>query len=538
MKKQLFYILLLLVGCNAFAQQITTKIDKTKNKIGAQFNLTLRTTVDTNTEVVFPRSTNFGGMEVIRDFVIDTIKKDDKYELIKKYGLAQFDSGKYSVPPLKILINKQPFYSDKLEVEVSNIKVDTLKQKMYDIKSIVEVEQPIGSWWIYLLILLAIIGIGFLVYKLIKRYQIKKLDAEIYKTPIEKATSLLKNLENKQLWQKGEIKSYYVELTDIARNYIEEEIQIPAMESTTTELITALRNVARRKNMKLSKETLINLEKVLKQADLVKFAKVQPLDFEIEEDKKRIVTSIVRIHEAVPEVVVDPGDSALDELLKQKLLKKKRQKRILLSIVAVVIAFLAAITILIAVKGLDYVKDNFLGHPTKELLEGEWVKSEYGNPPITIETPKVLKRTDLSKSIPEGAGAMIKGMQAFTYGSFLDNFSVTVSTLTYKQQMQIDLAKGMESGIHVFESKGAKNILSDQQEFETKDGVSGRKGFGTFSVIDPIQQKSIRMYFEILLFGQENGLQQIIIVHEEGDKYAEQISERVLKSVELKKSGE
>jgi NO-binding membrane sensor protein with MHYT domain len=39
----------------------------------------------------------------------------------------------------------------------------------------------------------------------------------------------------------------------------------------------------------------------------------------------------------------------------------------------------------IATRGFDFVKDNIIGHPTKELLEGEWVKSEYGNPGIVIE---------------------------------------------------------------------------------------------------------------------------------------------------------
>jgi hypothetical protein len=37
------------------------------------------------------------------------------------------------------------------------------------------------------------------------------------------------------------------------------------------------------------------------------------------------------------------------------------------------------------------------------------------------------------------------------------------------------------------------------------------------------------------LFSQDGGLQQIMIVHEEGDKYANEISDRILSSVELKK---
>jgi hypothetical protein len=41
------------------------------------------------------------------------------------------------------------------------------------------------------------------------------------------------------------------------------------------------------------------------------------------------------------------------------------------------------------------------------------------------------------------------------------------------------------------------------------------------------------MYYEMLVFGQQGGLQQIIIAHKEGDTYGEQISDRMLNSVEL-----
>ncbi len=535
MKKHIAFILLFLcLGLNAFAQQnrITTSIDTTRNKIGAQFNLTLKTTVDTSDLVVFPSGTNFGNLEVIRSYVIDTIKKDNQYELIKKYGLTQFDSGKYAIPRLPVLINEKRFYSDSLKIEISNVKVDTLKQKMYEIKAITKVDAPLGSWWKYVLGLLLIIGIGFLVYYLIKKLQVKKLEKEIYKTPIEKATSLLKNLETKQLWQKGEIKSYYSELTDIARIYIEEEIHIPAMESTTTELITALRKVANQKKMKLSKETLRDLEKVLQQADLVKFAKSKPLDFEITEDKKRIENSIVLIHKAVPEVVIDEGDNALDELLKEKLLKKQRNKRILLGVVSVIVLLFASIVILIATKGFDFVKDNLLGHPTKDLLQGEWVSSQYGYPGITIESPKVLKRVDNQK-LPTDDAAMVKDMQNFAYGSLLDNFYIMVSTFRFKQEMEMDLPKSLDISLKLMENQGAVNLIGDQTEFTTKEGLTGLKGFGTFSNIDPKNKKSIKMYYEIVLFGQQGGLQKIVIIHEEKDGYAKEISERMLNSVEL-----
>jgi hypothetical protein len=76
---------------------------------------------------------------------------------------------------------------------------------------------------------------NWIVYWFVKRQQ-KKIEEEVYKTPIEKTLKL----RNKRALAKGEVKAYYSELTDIARNYIEEAIDIPAMESTLR-LITGLR---------------------------------------------------------------------------------------------------------------------------------------------------------------------------------------------------------------------------------------------------------------------------------------------------------
>ena len=196
MKKLLLYFLF---STAVFAQQkqVTTSIDTTKNKIGAEFKLTLKTNVDTLSKVVFPNSRNFGALEVIQSYPIDTIRKNDRYELIKKYGLTQFDSGRYTIPSIKILINNKAFLTDSIKVEVANVQVDTLKQKMYDIKDIVKANEGIGDWWKYLLALVLIGGLGALVYWYFKIRQKEKTEEVIYKTPIEKATTLLNNLEKK-----------------------------------------------------------------------------------------------------------------------------------------------------------------------------------------------------------------------------------------------------------------------------------------------------------------------------------------------------
>ncbi|MFV8362434.1 hypothetical protein ACNQGO_03495 [Flavobacterium sp. ZT3P35] len=541
MKKQL-YLLLLLLSTAVFAQQkqVVTGIDTTKNKIGAEFKLSIKTTVDTSARVIFPKLKNVGALEVIQSYPIDTVKMDGRYELIKKYGLTQFDSGRYVVPSIKIFINSKPFLTDSLLVEVANVQVDTLKQKMFDIKDIAPADNSIGDWWKYVLIVALILGIGVFIYWFIKKRQEKKLHQEIYKTPIEKATSLLDTLEKKELWQKGEVKAYYSELTDIARNYIEEAIEIPAMESTTSELIQGLRTASVKKKMTLSQEIIENLERVLKQADLVKFAKSKPLDFEITDDRNKIQKVILTLDNSIPVEVPVEEDMLLNEAQRIKQiqiqLRKQRNKRVVTAVASAVFLLVATTLFFVVTKGFDFVKDNVLGHPTKELLEGEWIKSDYGNPGIVIETPKVLKRVDLTKTLPKEGMALIKEMQSFAYGSVLDPFYLMVSTLKFKQQTQIDLKKSMDGVLQSMEVQGAQNMIVKQEEFETKEGVKGVKAYGTFSQINAITKSSTKLYYEALLFSQEGGLQQILLLHEEGDTYANQISERVLNSVELKQA--
>jgi hypothetical protein len=539
MKNSFYLFAFALLSTAVFAQQkpVATSIDKNKNKIGAEFKVTYKTLVDTLSKVVFPNLRNFGALEVIQSYPIDTVKDGGRYELTKRYGLTQFDSGKYTIPAIKILIGNKPVFTDSIKVEVSPVAVDTLKQKLYDIKPITEVPSSKSWLWKLLLVLLALGAIGYGIYWWMKKRQTKKIEEEIYKTPIEKATSLLNVLEKKQLWQKGEVKEYYSELTDIARNYIEEAIEIPAMESTTSELIEALRIASMKKKMALSQETIENLEKVLKQADLVKFAKSKPMDFEITEDRKKIERSIITLDKAIPEVVETEEDLLLNEMQRQEQLKmqlrKKRKQRILTAVGFVIGSVIGIFIFLVMTKGFDYVKDNIIGKQTKELLEGEWVFSEYGNPAVRIETPQVLKRVDNTKAFGKQTLGMFKESSSFVFGSMQGSFYIAVSTAKPKDESEYDLEKGLQGTVNGF---GGQDIAMQQADFQTKEGIEGIKGFGTFVKIDPIAKKSMKIYFDILIFKEANGFQQIIILHEEGDKYAEQITERMLNSVELQKA--
>ena len=534
--KKLYAILFLFVALTAFGQQkpVQTSIDSTKIKIGSQAKLTLKATVDTSAKVSFPQGKMFGQLEVINSYPVDTIRKGAIYELVKKYGLTQFDSGRYVIPRLPVVINNKTIQTDSLALEVNNIVVDTLKQKMFDIKPVVTVKNDYSVWIWFFITLLVLGGIGYGTWWYLKKRKQQPVKAipTVVITPIEKATAELQNLEKKELLQRGEVKEYYSELSDIARTYIEEAVHIPAKESTTGELIEAMRNAVLRKKMSLKQDTFEQLEEVLRAADMVKFAKSRPLDFEIAQDRNRIEKTIVVIDRSIPEETPEDEDHTQRWLEAQR--KKQEQKRKRVILWSSVAGGLLVVIILFATFGLDYLRDNFFGQPTKELLDGQWVKSEYGNPGITVETPKVLKRMDVATIVPKETMALLKDMNLFSYGAMFGDFYVEVSTATYKQETNVDLNGAAEGVVKLWESRGASNILIKTEDFNTDKGITGLRAYGNMTLPDPITKKPVRAYYELFFFKQQNGLQQIFILHREGDEYGMQILDRIKKSIELR----
>ena len=88
--------------------------------------------------------------------------------------------------------------------------------------------------------------------------------------PYEEAVQALASLKEKALWQNGQEKAYYTEITEIIRHYIDRRFNVNAMEMTSTQLLELLTNdeVADAKG---------ELRNILNIADFVKFAKMRPL---------------------------------------------------------------------------------------------------------------------------------------------------------------------------------------------------------------------------------------------------------------------
>lgn len=524
--------------------QVTSSIDSTSIKIGEQITYKIEVEADSIELVVFPEGQTFLPLEMIESYKVDTTKLDAKYNLIKKYGLTQFDSGVYTIPRQKIIIGSQTFFTDSLKVEVNNIVVDTTKQGLYDIKPIVEVEKSSSDWWKYLLYILLILAIivGLLYWFIWREKPLTQEEQIALLPPYEKAKMALQELDKSSYLQNDEIKEYYSELTGIIRTYLNEKVYDHALESTTEELINRLQLLKDGQQIELSMEDISAIEIILKRADLVKFAKSKPDKALAILDRNTIDIEIDHVKEALPEPTEE--EKLLDQKYKEEQKRKKKRRKIIITIVVAVFLLIATFAGFVIRYGFTYVKDTVFGHESKELLEiKEWVTSEYGAPGITITTPIVLKRTHAE--IPEELKDKVE-VTMFTYGDLASNIDIAIGTTKFQdfgeqakqteegeQKNKIDLNQASENSIRTLESKGVKNIIVKNEQFITPNGAEGLKTFGTASFPSAFPDKFESGNYILLGFTSENILQSVMLTWKDNDVYADQIMERILNSIEL-----
>jgi len=512
--------------------QVTSSIDSTSIKIGEQITYNIQVETDSTNLVVFPEGQTFTPLEMIESYAIDTVKSKDKFSLIKKYGLTQFDSGSYTIPRQKIIVGDNTFFTDSLKVEVNAIAVDTTKQGLYDIKPLIEVKKRGSNWWKYLVVTLLILGVvaALLWWFIWRQKPLSEEEKIALLPPYDRAKLALQKLDESHYLEHEQLKDYYSELTLIIRKYLDEKVYDHALESTTDELISKLRLLKDGNQIDLSTETIKNLESILRRADLVKFAKSAPDVALAELDRNTIDAEIDHVKEVLPEPTEE--EKLLDEQYREEQERKKKRKKTWLTVGISVFLLLATITGFSLKYGFDYVKDTIIGHESKELLEGEWVTSQYGVPPITISTPRVLKR--MQPPIPEEAKQQVE-MTMFGYGSLLEGFHVYVITtkLNNLGNNKIELEQIAEQSIKMIEQQGVENMLVKNDKFSTPNGAEGLKVHGSGDFPTLMEGKKQKGEYTILLFNSGNVFQQIAITSEEDDVYADDIVERILNSVEL-----
>ena len=546
MKRILYFILILFVFPTLHAQEVKVATSTKNIKIGEQIEYKISVQAPADAAVVFPEGQTFGALEMVKTNPTDTLKEAGKFRLEKAYYLTQFDEGKYTIPQQKIQISHKDFYTDSLLVEVHNVAVDTLKQPLYDAKPIAEVTSPSSSHlWLWIVGIVALLLTAAALYFFVFRK--KKLSAEEERKklpPFERAIQDLKDLQNSKYLIESQHKAYYTRLTDIVKEYLEDEVHILAKESTTDELLAKINDLQQTGKLHLSEETINNLKRVLQNADLVKFAKSKPSDNNAEYDRETIENVVIKTQEAIP--VIQPEDQINEQ--NQFLIEgaKRRQqpntiitrwkKRIIISLCSIVLFFIFVVTYnSIRLKYFTmYVQYDKM----------EWVTSDYGYPITELTTPEILIRKQIV-DIAEYK-SIIDKQYTFYYGSLNSPLYIMTNIITFKKDAQntapqqegqyggltLDPKKVNEIVLSQLDKAKAKNITTLTEEYTSPSGAKGMKVFGKMSIPDE-KGNYFNASYELYSFTENNALQQILITYiDETD--ADKIAQRVINSIVFK----
>ena len=265
--------------------EAVAKLDTSDITIGDQVKLQLSFSGPSGVEIVWPpiNDTLVTAVEVVDRSGIDTVSSDANIAFYtQSLIITSFDSGYYAIPPFRFKYREKDdtvvhfVETSPLLLAVHTVEVDTTKV-FKDIK------MPIGAPYTFrealpwIILGLALVIIGFLIFYYLKK---KKQDEPVFKARKPKLPShqiafdALETLRLKKLWQNGKVKEYHTELTDIMRTYLSEGFGIHAMEMTTEEIAESLKLTS------VNEQALTKLKDTFVLADLVKFAKAQPLPVE------------------------------------------------------------------------------------------------------------------------------------------------------------------------------------------------------------------------------------------------------------------
>jgi hypothetical protein len=295
--KKIAAFVLLTCSLAGYAQQpqqalhLEAVLDTATLRIGEQAKIDIYVNYnakDKNIKIQWPEigDTITGKVEVISVSPIDTTLPDKtnstKIFQHQQIIVSVYDSGYFAMPGFKFILNNDtanPVFTNPLFLEVHTVPTDTSAAKLKDIKA--PFNEPFNWKWylghiywgigILLVLLITII--------LIRRYNRKKneIEPEPEKPKIPPhitALAALEKIKEEQIWKEGKAKEYYSTISETVRTYIEDRFQVNALESTTDEIMKAFRSQV------VDVESKEKLQQLLTLSDLVKFAKMTPIEDE------------------------------------------------------------------------------------------------------------------------------------------------------------------------------------------------------------------------------------------------------------------
>jgi hypothetical protein len=253
------------------------EVDTTIATVGDR--ITLQATVEhaPGSRVVWPDSLSLGPFEVLEARVRPTVTGDDRVQSSISLTLTAFELGDLEIPSFDVEVLDPEGVSTTLTTNRFGIRVSSVGlDEGGDIR---DIKGPLGIPRDYLRLFaaaLAILLVAGLVWAILRRMRrntmgpLEVREAHPPRPPHEIALEDLDRLEKSPLLERGEVKEYHIQVSEILRFYVEARFRVPALEMTTMDILVGLERT------ELEPATLEGLGRFLHECDMVKFAKHRP----------------------------------------------------------------------------------------------------------------------------------------------------------------------------------------------------------------------------------------------------------------------
>ncbi len=325
--RNLLLFLFMLTGMPMHAQVVVEQmVDSVEILIGEQAHLQLDVTMPQGARLEWPkvkeRQYVVPGLEVVEASAPDTIETDgDKLKVRRLYTITSFDENLYAIPALSVKVDGKSYKGGTAALKVITMDVDTLHPNQFFPPKDVQDNPFLWSEWSpYFWLSLLLVILGLLAFYLIIRLRenkpiITKIRIVRRMPAHQRALNEIEKIKGEHLQSSEDQKTYYTQLTDTLRKYIQERFGFSAMEMTSSEIIENLRATG-------DKKMLGELQELFTTADLVKFAKYST---QINENDLNLVNAINFIDET--KIEGQPMEEKIVPTLSETD-KKTRQNRI------------------------------------------------------------------------------------------------------------------------------------------------------------------------------------------------------------------
>ena len=258
------------------AARISNDVDTTLVTVGDRIRMTVTVEHAVGARVVWPDSLDLSPFEVLAAEAAPTTTGGGRARSSAILTVAAFELGELEIPSFDVEVlgpgeAAETLSTDRFGIEVVSVGADE-SGDIRDIRGPLGIPLGVVTVSLWLLLALLALAAGYGLYRRSRRNgeDVVEESGPPPRPAHEVALEAIARIEASPLLERGQVKEYHIEVSEVLRTYVEARFSVPSLEMTTREVVGGLRGVGAQRHF------IDGLRRFLDQCDMVKFAKVRP----------------------------------------------------------------------------------------------------------------------------------------------------------------------------------------------------------------------------------------------------------------------